>query len=130
MAKGQVFHSVGKRKTAIARVYMQNGSGAIKVNQRPVEEYFPTNYKEVVSKAFEVVEVKDKYDVNINVKGGGVSAQADAIMYGISKALLLVSEKNRAPLKKALLLRRDARIVERKKYGHKKARKSFQFSKR
>lgn len=130
MAKAQVYHSVGKRKTSIARVYLQNGDGQMKVNSRPLNEYFPDNYREIALKPLGVVEAEGKFNINVNVRGGGVSAQADAVSHGISRALLLVAEKNRAPLKKALLLRRDSRVVERKKYGHKKARKSFQFSKR
>jgi len=130
MAAGQVFHAVGKRKTSIARVYMKNGSGQIMVNERKFDEYFQTVYQPLIRKPMKVVDVDGKYDIRINVEGGGYSSQADACMYGIAKALTLVSLKNRPPLKKAELLTRDSRIVERKKYGHKKARRSFQFSKR
>lgn len=130
MAAAQVYHAVGKRKTSIARVYMKNGSGEIRVNERPFENYFQALYRPIVKKALTTLEVDGKYDIEINVSGGGYSSQADACMYGVAKALTLVSTKNRPPLKKAMLLTRDSRVVERKKYGHKKARKSFQFSKR
>ncbi len=130
MARNQVYHSVGKRKTSVARVYMSSGSGQIIVNERPYTEYFPALYQTAVDRPLRLVESVDKYDVQVNVVGGGMSSQADAVMFGIAKALTLQSTKNRPPLKKAMLLTRDSRIVERKKYGHKKARKSFQFSKR
>jgi small subunit ribosomal protein S9 len=130
MATGQVYHATGKRKTSIARVYLRNGSGQITINERPFEEYFQKLYQPLIRKPMKILEVDGKYDVSINVEGGGFSSQADACMYGVAKALTLVSAKNRPTLKKAELLTRDSRIVESKKYGHKKARRSFQFSKR
>lgn len=126
----QVFHAVGKRKSAIARVYLTNGSGNFHVNEKPLDKYFAEIYQYRAKTPLKELQTEDKYDIKVNVMGGGASAQAEACMYGIAKALTLVSQKNRPPLKKAMLLTRDARVVERKKYGHKKARKSFQFSKR
>src|SRR5687768_2725638 len=126
----QVFHAVGKRKTSVARIYLKNGEGQISVNERPVAGYFPDHFQPVVRKPLSVLGLEGKYDISVSVVGGGVSSQADACMYGIAKALILISDSHRPPLKKARLLTRDSRIVERKKYGHKKARKSFQFSKR
>jgi small subunit ribosomal protein S9 len=130
MAAGQVYHATGKRKSSIARVYLRSGNGQITINERPFEEYFQKLYQPLIRKPMKLLEVDGKYDVRINVQGGGFSSQADACMYGVAKALTLVSTKNRPPLKKAELLTRDSRVVERKKYGHKKARRSFQFSKR
>jgi small subunit ribosomal protein S9 len=126
----QVYHAIGKRKTSVARVYVKKGEGKYSVNDKDFTSYFPKVFQPVVTKAFKTLGTKDSYDITMNVFGGGVSSQAEACMYGIARALTLVSEKNRSPLKKAGLMTRDARIVERKKYGHKKARKSFQFSKR
>ncbi len=126
----QVYHAVGKRKTSIARVYMKSGNGNFTVNERKFEDYFQKHYQPIVRKALKLLDVDGKYDVRINVQGGGYASQADACMYGVAKALTLVSAKNRPALKKAELLTRDSRVVERKKYGHKKARRSFQFSKR
>lgn len=132
MANAKVYHAVGKRKTSVARVYMKNGKGGLSVNQKDAKEYFPVLFYNKVIKAFSVLEgdLGKTFDVNINVFGGGTSSQAEACMYGIAKTLTLVDAANRPPLKKADLLTRDSRVVERKKYGHKKARKSFQFSKR
>jgi len=129
-AANQVFHAVGKRKTAIARIYMQGGKGGIVVNHKPVDEYFDEMNRFKVTRALQALDALKDFDVSVNVEGGGPSAQAEACMYGIAKALTLVDASHRAELKKRMLLTRDSRIVERKKYGHKKARKSFQFSKR
>lgn len=126
----KVYHAVGKRKTSIARVYMQNGEGKIIVNERPLEDYFALMYQENLKKPLKLLNSTSNFDIKINVFGGGPSAQSDACMYGIAKALTLVDADHRPVLKKAMLLTRDSRVVERKKYGHKKARKSFQFSKR
>jgi small subunit ribosomal protein S9 len=130
MASAQVYHAVGKRKLAVARVYMTNGTGEISVNERSFKEYFPEHFQPMVQKPLELLKVPAKYDISVTVQGGGVSAQASACMHGIAKALTLIADNNRPPLKKAHMLTRDSRVVERKKYGHKKARKSFQFSKR
>ena len=130
MASAQVFHAVGKRKSAIARIYLRSGEGKISVNEREFDNYFPAHFRPVVRKALQVLNVDTKYDVIANIQGGGISAQAEACRHGIAKALILLNESNRPALKKARLLTRDSRVVERKKYGHKKARRSFQFSKR
>lgn len=130
MANTQVFHAVGKRKSAVARVYLKKGNGQITVNDRELNRYFSSFYCPVVQRPLDLLGLSSAYDVTVNVFGGGVSAQAAACLNGIAKALTLVSATNRSSLKKAGLLTRDSRVVERKKYGHKKARKSFQFSKR
>lgn len=126
------FYATGKRKTAIARVWLKKGKGKTTVNKQELNKYFP-GYTAVmlVGFPFSITDTVGKYDVMCTVKGGGVAAQADAIKHGISKALALCNpEAYRSLLRQAGLLTRDARVVERKKYGRKKARKSFQFSKR
>jgi small subunit ribosomal protein S9 len=125
------FYGTGKRKNAIARVFLKDGSGTVTVNGRTLEDYFPRETSRmVVAQAFEAVERVGKYDVECNVSGGGVSAQAEAVRHGISRALLNVDATLRPPLKKAGFLTRDARERERKKPGQPGARKKFQFSKR
>ena len=123
--------AVGRRKTSVARVILSQGSGKITVNRRPFEEYFrlETQRSDVV-KPFELTQTSGKYDAKINVEGGGMTGQAGAIRLGIARALVEMSDDNRAPLRSAGLMTRDPRMVERKKYGQKKARKRFQFSKR
>ena len=123
--------SVGRRKTSVARVILTPGSGTIKVNDRPFEIFFPleTLRNEIVL-PFTATETMGKYDVSVNVHGGGMMGQAGAMKLGISRALVLLSEEMRAKLRLHGLLTRDPRMVERKKYGQKKARKRFQFSKR
>ena len=124
-------YATGKRKTAIARVWITPGSGKIAVNKQPLEEYFGVIYFEPkVAKPFAVTETVNKYDVMATVKGGGKSAQVDALVHGISKALQELDSELRQPLKKAGLLTRDPRCKERKKYGQRGARARFQFSKR
>lgn len=132
MARAQTFHAIGKRKTSVARVFLKSGtSGDWLINDKPIDKYFPSLYQAVAKQPFKVISAAaDKYSLVIKVFGGGMSAQAQACAHGIAKALTLQSETNRPLLKKARLLTRDSRVVERKKYGHKKARKSFQFSKR
>ena len=120
MAKGKTYlgHAVGRRKSSIARVYIAEGSGKITVNKRPLENYFPkATSRYVVEQPFNLLEVGDKYDVNINVKGGGITGQAGAIRLGIARVLSELNASNRGTLKKAGFLTRDARKVERKKYG-------------
>lgn len=131
MAKAEVFQATGKRKTAVARVYMQAGEGKITVNDRDFEEYFarPTS-RMVVMQPLELTGNAGKWDITVNVYGSGPAAQADATKHGISRALLLVDGALRPALKKAGFLTRDPREVERKKYGQAGARKRFQFSKR
>lgn len=131
MASTNTYAATGKRKSAIARVRMKPGNGEIVVNKRVLEEYFgrPTLQMKI-RQPFEVTGNVNKYDVSVNVIGGGLAGQADAIKHGISRALLVVDAENRKTLKPEGLLTRDSRIKERKKYGHKKARKRFQYSKR
>jgi small subunit ribosomal protein S9 len=123
--------AIGRRKTSVARVLLVPGSGTITVNKRPLETFFPLEtLRADVVKPFEVTQTLGKYDVRVNVEGGGSTGQAGAIRMGIARALLRLSDDNRSPLRTAGLLTRDPRMVERKKYGQKKARKRFQFSKR
>jgi small subunit ribosomal protein S9 len=127
----QTFQATGKRKTAIAQVRLFAGEGRILVNERTLEDYFGRETSRmIVNQPFEVGEIQGRYDVKVNVRGGGVAAQASAIRHGISRALLAVDEALRPPLKKAGFLTRDSREVERKKYGRHKARKRPQYSKR
>ncbi len=124
-------YATGKRKDAVARVWIKPGSGRIQINGRDIEVYFarPT-LRMVLNQPFEAVERKDQFDVVATVSGGGLSGQAGAVRHGISKALLAFEPTLRPVLKKGGFLTRDSRVVERKKYGRAKARRSFQFSKR
>lgn len=123
--------ATGRRKTAIARVYIASGSGAKTINGKSLEEYFThLPYQVVVSEAFRLVEVEGQYDVKVNVIGGGLSSQAEAIRHGISQALVKESEDFKKPLKDAGYVSRDDRMKERKKAGLKKARKRSQYRKR
>lgn len=125
------FLGTGRRKTSVASVRLLPGKGEVKVNNRKFEDYFPidTNRSNIL-KPLEVTNSKGKYDIFVNVKGGGITGQTGAIQLGIARALVVMDEDNKEALKKDNLLTRDARMVERKKYGLKKARKRFQFSKR
>ncbi|MGP1438281.1 MAG: 30S ribosomal protein S9 [Treponema sp.] len=121
----------GRRKTAVARVYIRNGKGEIKVNSKDINEYFATPAQITMAKEpLRVTSSNNKYDILINVKGGGLSGQAGACSHGIARALVKVDEANHSSLKANGLLTRDSRMVERKKYGQKGARRHFQFSKR
>ena len=123
--------ATGKRKTAIARVRVQSGTGQIQVNDRPLEEYFPrTLWATQVKAPIEVTNMTGKLDIFAKVTGGGLTGQAEAIRHGISRALLEINPEFRESLKKEGFLTRDARVKERKKFGQKGARKRFQFSKR
>ncbi|MEM6764186.1 MAG: 30S ribosomal protein S9 [Bacteroidota bacterium] len=124
--------AVGRRKRAIARVYLKPGSGEFKINKREFTEYFPFDLLQMkVLEPFTVADLsKGEYDINVHVYGGGVTGQAEAVRLGITRALIETNEEFKPVLKKAGLVTRDARKVERKKYGKKKARKSTQFSKR
>ncbi len=125
------YYATGKRKSAIARVWIIPGSGNITVNGRSFDEYFDVDTARlVVEQPFKVTGSENKFDVKVTVKGGGKSGQCEAIRHGIARALQAVNEDYRTPLKKAGLLTRDARVKERKKYGLHKARKATQFSKR
>jgi len=127
----QRYYATGKRKSAIARVYMKAGNGNIVVNKRNYDEYFTRpSLKMVIKQPFEITGKKDQFDLYVNVSGGGVAGQAGAVKHGISKALLEYDAELRPILKKAGFLTRDARVKERKKYGQPGARKRFQFSKR
>ena len=133
MAKGKTYktQTVGRRKTSIARVYVADGSGKITVNKRELTDYFPkATSRYVVEQPLKLLEVSDKFDININVKGGGTTGQAGAIRLGIARALVALNASDRSTLKQAGFLTRDPRKVERKKYGLAGARKSYQFSKR
>jgi len=124
-------YATGKRKEAIARVWIKPGSGKVTVNGKPMNVFFARPVLQmVIGQAFSVANVTGQFDVMATVKGGGLSGQAGAVKHGISKALQLYEPSLRAPLKAAGFLTRDSRIVERKKYGKRKARRSFQFSKR
>ncbi len=124
-------YSTGKRKDAVARVWIKKGSGQITVNKKSVENYFarPT-LQMIIQQAFSVTSSENQFDVMATVKGGGLSGQAGAVRHGLSKALTIFDSELRGALKAAGFLTRDSRVVERKKYGKPKARRSFQFSKR
>ncbi len=125
------YYGTGRRKTSTARVFMKNGGGNITVNQRPVDQYFGREVaRMIVRQPLELVEMTDKFDINITVAGGGSFGQAGAIRHGITRALLQYDESLRGSLRKAGYVTRDAREVERKKVGLRKARKKPQFSKR
>lgn len=128
--KGSIF-AVGRRKTAVARVVMTKGSGKIMVNGKELKNYFPAgNYEMIIRQPLDIIEFKNDYDVKVNVQGGGLSGQAGAIRHGLARALDYIDDSNHSALKAKKLFTRDPRMVERKKYGRKKARKKFQFSKR
>lgn len=125
------FYATGRRKEATARVWITSGDGKFTINKRTVENYFGrATLRMVINQPFELTNLTDKYDVNVNVCGGGLSGQAGAIRHGLSRALVNADSGLRAVLKKAGFITRDARVVERKKYGQPGARKRFQYSKR
>jgi small subunit ribosomal protein S9 len=127
----EVINTLGRRKTAVARIYLKDGSGVITVNNRDFKNYFPTPILQFkVTEPFEVTGTQGKYDVKVNLDGGGIRGQAEALALAISRALCEVNAEFRPPLKAKGLMMRDPRMVERKKFGQKKARKRFQFSKR
>mgnify|MGYP000008761271 CR=1 FL=1 len=124
-------HKIGRRKTAVARVYLSDGKGKITINNKDLNDYFPTatlQYK--VNQPFALTETEGNYDVKVNVYGGGITGQAEAIRLALSRIMCEIEPENRLVLKPEGLLTRDPRMVERKKFGQKKARKKFQFSKR
>ena len=127
----EVIHKIVRRKTSVARVYMSKGKGNIMVNKKSYSDFFDTailQYK--IQQPFSLTETKDKFDLSVTVKGGGVNGQAEAIRLAISRALVEFNEEFKPVLKSEGLMTRDPRMVERKKFGQKKARKKFQFSKR
>jgi small subunit ribosomal protein S9 len=127
----EVINALGRRKTAVARVYLKQGTGSIIINNRDHREYLPTEVlRTKVNQPFALTNTLGQYDVKVNVDGGGITGQAEAIRLGISRALVEVNAENKPVLKPHGLLTRDPRMVERKKPGQKKARKRFQFSKR
>ena len=127
----EIYHSVGKRKTAIARIWMKPGKGTILINNRSLEDYITKESgRELIRQPLEITDTIGKYDISVNVKGGGVLGQAGAIRHGISRVLVNINPDFRLPLKKAELLTRDPRMKERKKYGQPGARARFQYSKR
>ncbi len=131
MAAPTQFAAVGRRKTSTARVYLRPGSGKIVINRRPLESYFPLEWRrKALVDPFKVTATAGQFDVLVNAKGGGLTGQAEAIRLGIARALVQFNEELRGPLREAGYLTRDPRMVERKKYGQPKARKHFQFSKR
>jgi len=124
-------YGTGRRKTAVARVFLKAGDGKISINGRTAENYFPREtLRMIMGQPFDVLEKQGQFDVEINVHGGGIAAQAEAVRHGISRALLSVNPEYRTPLKRAGYLTRDSRKVERKKPGQPGARKRFQYSKR
>lgn len=125
------FHAAGKRKSAIARVWLTPGQGKIVVNRRSLEDYFPRSvWISLVKRPMELLGLTDQYDILANVRGGGLTGQAGAIRHAITRALIQVDAQHKQPLKKEGLVTRDARVKERKKYGRKGARRRFQYSKR
>jgi small subunit ribosomal protein S9 len=126
-----VINTIGRRKSSVARIYLKQGEGKITINGRDLKEYFTMeNIQNVVLAPFATIDAVNQFDVKINVDGGGFKGQAEAIRMGIARSLVKLDEENRKALKEKKFLTRDAREVERKKYGKPKARKSFQFSKR
>ena len=124
-------YATGRRKKSIAKIWLKKGSGKIYVNGKNYDDYFKrSNHKMQILRPFEIINQSTGYDVRCSVKGGGHTGQAGAMVHGISKALLLFDSSLKPALKKEKLTTRDSRAVERKKYGHRKARRSFQFSKR
>ena len=124
-------HAIGRRKASVARIYLKKGKGLITINKRDYKEFFPVEgLQKRLNKPFSVLDLEGKFDVNVNVNGGGNTGQADAIKLGVARLLCKMESQNRVSLKPYGFLTRDARIKERKKYGLKKARKAPQFSKR
>ncbi len=124
-------YATGRRKKSIAKIWLKKGSGNIYINGKNYEDYFKrANHKMQLLRPFEILDQATVYDVRCNVKGGGLSGQVGALVHGISKALVMFDSNSKSTLKKEKLTTRDSRAVERKKYGHRKARRSFQFSKR
>ncbi len=127
----EIINALGRRKGAVARVYFKEGSGSILINGRDYKEYFPQlNIRMSMYEPLEVTETTGAYDIKVTVRGGGFKGQAEAIRLGLARGLVKINEEYKILLKPKGMLTRDARVVERKKYGKPKARKSFQFSKR
>jgi small subunit ribosomal protein S9 len=127
----EFLNTSGRRKTSVARIYMTSGQGNITINDRDIKEYFPSEVLQtIVQQPLSLLELVGKYDIKANIKGGGVAGQAEALRLAITKALVNENGETRPALKKEGFLTRDPRMVERKKFGKRKARRSFQFSKR
>ena len=127
----EVVNATGRRKTAVARVYLSKGKGNITVNKKDYKDFFPTTVLQgKVQQAFDATETSKQYDVKVNVDGGGITGQAEAVRHAIARALVKIDEENKSALKAQGLMTRDPRMVERKKPGQPGARKKFQFSKR
>ena len=127
----EIIHKIGRRKTSVARIYLSKGKDKMTINGKDYKDYFPTTslqYK--ILQPFNITDNLGKFDLSVNVYGGGITGQVEAIRLAISRALSEMSDENKSALKKEGLLTRDPRMVERKKFGQKKARKKFQFSKR
>jgi len=127
----EIIHKIGRRKTSVARIYLSKGKDKMTINGKDYKDYFPTTslqYK--ILQPFKLTNNTGKFDISVNVYGGGITGQVEAIRLAISRALSEMSDENKSALKKEGLLTRDPRMVERKKFGQKKARKKFQFSKR
>ena len=126
-----MINALGRRKAAVARVFVRNGDGKIVINGKSINEYFPqAHIRNKVSDPFNVANIENSFEIRVNVNGGGITGQAEAIRLGIARALVKINADFKKPLKDQKLLTRDARVVERKKYGRPKARKAFKFSKR
>jgi small subunit ribosomal protein S9 len=127
-----LYNAIGKRKTSVAKVFLKEGTGIITINKKSFIDFFAgvENERDLLKKSFTLVNLTDKYDVDIDVKGGGITGQLDAIKLAIAKAICTINNDYRPILNQSFLLRRDSRIKERRKYGLKKARKASQFSKR
>lgn len=127
----EVINTIGRRKSSVARIYLKSGNGQITINDRDIKDYFPTGVLQtIVMQPLATLSVEGNYDIMVNVKGGGFKGQAEAIRLGISRALVSENEEVKPALKKEGFMTRDPRSVERKKYGRRKARRRFQFSKR
>ena len=127
----EVTNAIGRRKAAVARIYMGEGKGQITINKRDIKDYFPSPILQfIVTQPLNTIGVAENYDIKVNIYGGGSKGQAEAIRLAISRALVKVDEENKPALKAQGFMTRDARVVERKKPGQPKARKKFQFSKR
>jgi len=126
-----ITNTIGRRKTSIARVYVKPGNGDIRVNNRDLKEYFLSEiHQTTVKQALTISKLEGSYDVVVNVEGGGIKGQAEAVRLGIARALVEINAENKPALRKEGIMTRDSRMVERKKYGRRKARRRFQFSKR
>ncbi|MFW5805518.1 MAG: 30S ribosomal protein S9 [Bacteroidales bacterium] len=124
-------NTLGRRKSSVARIYIKSGKGNVIINKRKMEDYFPLKqHQNIALKPLEITETMGNFDIKVNVNGGGISGQADAIRHALARALLKIDPEHHALLKPAGMLTRDPRVVERKKPGQKKARKKYQFSKR